>query len=55
MLMSKKTISVIKAIALILAGLAVLMHLQIIIIPAIVSYKFWMVVVAFGLVLLTSK
>src|SRR5690606_28636717 len=55
MLMSKKTISVIKAIALILAGLAVLMHLQIIIIPAIVSYNFWMVVVAFGLVLLTSK
>ncbi len=53
--MSKKTISVIKVIALILAGLAVLMHLQIIIIPAIAGYKFWMVVVAFLMALLTSK
>lgn len=53
--MSKKTISILKVIAMILAGLAVLMHLQIIIIPAIVAYKFWMVVVAFCLVLLTSK
>lgn len=53
--MSKKTISIIKIIALVLAGLAILMHLQIIIIPAILGYKFWMVVVAFGLALLTSK
>jgi hypothetical protein len=53
--MSRKTITTLKIIALLLVGLAVLMHLQIIIIPAISVYKFWMVVAAFGLVLVTSR
>lgn len=53
--MSKKTVSILKAIALLLVGLAILMHLQIIIIPAISAYKFWMVVLAFGMVMVTSR
>lgn len=53
--MSRKTITTLKIIALLFVGLAVLMHLQIIIIPAISAYKFWMVVAAFGLVLVTSR
>lgn len=53
--MSKKTVSILKATALVLVGLAILMQLQIIIIPAIVAYKFWMVVLAFGLVMATSR
>lgn len=53
--MSNKTRSILKAIAAILVLLAVLMQLQIVIIPAISVYKFWIVVIAFGLVLITSK
>ena len=53
--MSNKTRSILKAIAAILVLLAVLMQLQIVIIPAISVYKFWIVVNAFGLVLITSK
>jgi hypothetical protein len=53
--MSNKTRSILKAIAAILVLLAVLMQLQIVIIPAISVYKFWIVVIAFGLVLISSK
>ncbi|MGE0587947.1 MAG: hypothetical protein AB7O48_05195 [Cyclobacteriaceae bacterium] len=53
--MSNKTRSVLRAIAVIIVLLAVLMDLQIIMIPAIAVYKFWMVVVAFGVMLITSK
>jgi len=35
--------------------MAVLMDLGIVMIPAISIYKFWMVVVAFGVMLITSK
>ncbi|HNP94542.1 MAG TPA: hypothetical protein PKJ63_02905 [Cyclobacteriaceae bacterium] len=53
--MSNKTRSVLRAIAVIIVLLAVLMDLHVIMIPAIAVYKFWMVVVAFGVMLITSK
>jgi hypothetical protein len=53
--MSNKTRSILKAIAAILVLLAVLMQLNIIIIPAISVYKFWIVIIAFGLLLISSK
>jgi hypothetical protein len=53
--MSNKTRSILKGVAVILVLLAVLMELKIIIIPAIVVYKLWIVVIAFGLLLIGSK
>ena len=53
--MSNKTRSILKAIAVILVLLAVLMDLSVIIIPALSYYKFWIVVIAFGLVLISSR
>lgn len=53
--MSNRTRSVLKAAAVILVLLAVLMELNVVIIPAIAVYKFWIVVVGFGLMLVSSK
>ena len=53
--MSNKTRSILKAIAVVIVLMAVLMELNIVLIPAIAVYKFWMVVVAFGVMLITSK
>jgi hypothetical protein len=53
--MSNKTRAVLKGIAVILVLLAVLMQLQIVIIPAISVYRFWIVVISFGLMLISSK
>jgi hypothetical protein len=53
--MSNKTRSILKAIAVILVLLCVLMQLQIVIVPAVSVYKFWIVVIAFGLLLISSK
>ncbi len=53
--MSNKTRSILKAVAVIIVLVAVLMDLHIIIIPAISVYKFWMVVAAFGIMLISSK
>lgn len=53
--MSNRTRSIIKAIAVILVLLMVVMQLQWVIVPAIVGYKFWVVVIAFGLLLISSK
>jgi len=46
--MSNKTRSILKGIAVVLVLLAVLMELKIIIIPALVVYKLWIVVLAFS-------
>lgn len=54
-LMSRKTRNILKALAILIVLLAVLMQLQVIIIPAISIYKFWMVIAAFATVLLVSK
>jgi hypothetical protein len=53
--MSNKTRAILKGIAVILVLLAVLMHMQIVIIPAIAVYRFWLVVLSFGLLLISSK
>lgn len=54
-IMSNKTRSVLKGIAVILVLLAVLMELRIVIIPAVAVYKFWIVVIGFGLMTISSK
>lgn len=53
--MSNKTRSILKAIAVLLVLLAVLMELKVVIIPAVAVYKFWLAVIAFGLLLVGSK
>ena len=53
--MSNRTRSILKAIAVILVLLAVLMQLQIVIIPSLAVYKFWIVVIAFGVLMIVSK
>jgi hypothetical protein len=53
--MSNKTRSVLKGIAIFLVLLAIVMNQRWIIIPALYGYVFWMVVVAFGLLLVSSK
>ncbi|WP_165823860.1 hypothetical protein [Pseudochryseolinea flava] len=53
--MSNKTRNIIKAIAVILVLVAVLMHLGFISIYFLSYYKFWLAVIAFGLMLLASK
>lgn len=53
--MSNKTRSILKAISVILVLIAVAMHLGWISIPAINVYRFWMVILAFGLMLISSK
>jgi hypothetical protein len=53
--MSNKTRSILKAIAVLLVLLAVVMKLGYVSIPALTAYIFWMVVLGFALVLFASK
>ena len=53
--MSNKTRSILKAIAVILVLLAVAMQLNWVVIPAIIGYRFWIVIISFGLLLIASK
>lgn len=53
--MNNKMRSVLRVVAVLLVLLAVLMQLEIVIIPALVSIKFWMVVIAFCLMVVSSK
>jgi hypothetical protein len=53
--MSNRTRNLIKGTAVLLVILAVLMNKSIVIIPAIAPYTFWIVVVAFGMILIASK
>lgn len=53
--MSNRTRSILKAAAVVIVLLAVVMQLNWVIIPAISVYKFWLVVIAFGLLLISSK
>jgi hypothetical protein len=53
--MSNKTRSILKITAVVLVLLAVMMHVGWVTIPAISVYKFWIVVVSFGLLLISSK
>jgi hypothetical protein len=53
--MNNKMRSMLKVIAVLLVLLAVLMELHVVSIPSLLRAKFWMVVVAFGLMLITTK
>jgi len=53
--MSNKTRNILKITAVIIVLITVLMHLNIIGIPAIAHYKYWMVVIAFCMVLISSR
>lgn len=53
--MNQKTRSLIKGVAVLIVLLAVLMELQIVYIPALSAYKFWLVVIAFAMILFTGK
>lgn len=53
--MSAKTRSIIRAIAVIMVALAVVMQLEILIVPSLMAYRFWIAVIAFGLVLFTAR
>lgn len=53
--MSNRTGSLIRGVAVLLVILAILMNLQFIIIPSLSPYTFWIVVIAFGMMLFTSR
>jgi hypothetical protein len=53
--MSNRTRSILKAVAVVVVLLAVVMQLQWVIIPSVSIYKFWLVVIAFGLLLISTK
>lgn len=53
--MNNKARSIIRAVAVILVLLSVVMQLRWVIIPAIDAYRFWIVVISFGMMLITSK
>jgi hypothetical protein len=54
-MMTSKLRSITKALAVILVALAVLMQLDILVIQTLDAYKFWLVVIAFGLMLVVSR
>ncbi|MGM0580800.1 MAG: hypothetical protein ACQETL_08970 [Bacteroidota bacterium] len=53
--MSRKTRNLLKLVAIVLVMVLVFMELNIIAIPALDPYQFWLSIVAFGIVLITSK
>ena len=53
--MNPKTRSLIKGIAVLIVLLAVLMEMQVVLIPTLAPYKLWLVVIAFAMVLFTTK
>ncbi|MDN4166952.1 hypothetical protein QWY31_15685 [Cytophagales bacterium LB-30] len=53
--MSNKTRNLIKLIALLIVGICVLMELHIVSIPALNPHKFWLMLISFTMVLVSSK
>jgi hypothetical protein len=53
--MSTKTRSILKVIAILIVLLTVIMKLDLVIIPALSAYTYWLVVMAFGLLWISSK
>lgn len=53
--MSRKSRNLIKLVAIVLILVLVFMEIGVIAIPVIVPYMFWLSVVAFGMVLITSR
>ena len=52
--MNNKMRSILKVVAVLLVLTAVLMELGIVYVPALAGIKFWMVVIAFGIILISS-
>jgi uncharacterized membrane protein len=53
--MNNKTRNILKLVAVIIVVVMVLMHIGTIAIPALNPYKFWLMVMAFGMVIISSK
>jgi len=53
--MSNRTRSILKIAAIILVALTLVMRFHWVIVPAISPYQYWIVVVAFGMLLISSK
>jgi hypothetical protein len=53
--MNNKMRSMLRVVAALLVLLAVLIELNIVYIPALAGIRFWMVVIAFGLMLVSSR
>lgn len=53
--MNNKMRSILRIIAVLLVLLAVLMELNIVIIPALVGIRLWLAVIGFGLMLISSR
>ena len=53
--MSRKNRSLIKGFAVIIAGISILSYMGVLVIPGLSQYNYWILVIAFGLVLLVSK
>jgi hypothetical protein len=53
--MSAKFRSLIKVLAVILVAIAVLLQLQLITISGLEVYNFWLVIIAFGLLMISSR
>jgi hypothetical protein len=53
--MSQKTRAILKVLAIVLVLLTVLMQFDVVIIPALRPFTYWIVVAAFGLLLGSSK
>ncbi len=53
--MSNRTRSLIKGVAMLIVLLAVMMNLRFVIIPALEPYNFWLVVIAFGLIVISTR
>jgi hypothetical protein len=54
-IMNRKTRSMTKGIAVVIAGIGALLEMGILNIPAMAVYSFWILLMAFGLVLLVSR
>jgi len=53
--MDNKTRSILKVVAVILVIAAVMMQIGWLYLPVLIAYKFWLVILAFGLLLISSK
>jgi len=54
-IMSNKTRNIIKVVALVIVGVCLLMELNIVNIPSLHPHKFWLMTIAFAMVLISSK
>jgi len=53
--MSNKTRSILKGVAVLLVLLALCMHMNWVVIPALARYEFWLMMLGFGFLMIGSK